>query len=417
MRLTRPTTSTRRATAPAAPVTRPAAPAAMLVALLATACGGSTPPEQPAGAAATPEARTSMAVSEADARAAGIETTAARTIERRESLQASGVVTFDERRTARLGSLVEGVVDEINVQPGDRVARGAVLARLHSHVVHDAWAGYAKAQAERKRVEAELAYARTAEARAALLVESRALSPQELERARADVNTVVQAMASASAEITRAEQELAHYGVTAGADAKPGEDTEVPVKAPFAGTVIERQATQGSAVTLGTPLVVISDLSRVWIIAEVDEAQIGRVVVGAPVAIQVAAYPGESFSGTLAMVGDVVNAATRRVTLRVEAANADQRLKPQMFATLALGSATPRRVLVVPSRAVQQMEGETVVFVRSGADHYLRRAVTTGTDVAGEIEIVKGLQDGDIVVTAGAFLLKSELLKPAGEEP
>ena len=286
------------------------------------------------------------------------------------------------------------MVDEINVQPGDRVARGAILARLHSHVVHDAWANHSKAKAERKRVEAELAYARTAEARAALLVESRALSPQELERARADVNTVVQAMASVDAEITRAEQELGHYGVAVGGDMKAGEDTSVPVRAPFAGTVIERQATQGSAVTPGTPLVVISDLSRVWITAEVDEAQIGRVVTGAPVTMQVAAYPGESFSGRLAMVGDVVNAATRRVTLRVEAENPDQRLKPQMFVTLALGSSTPRRVLVVPSRAVQQMEGETVVFVRSGTDQYSRRSVTTGTDVAGEIEIVKGLDGG-----------------------
>ena len=393
--------------------------AATLAAALATApaaCGGSSPATDPAPPA-SPEARSSVAVSDAAALASGIETVAARVVERTESLEASGTVTFDERRTARLGSLVEGVVDEISVQPGDRVARGVVLARLHSHVVHDAWAAYSKAQAERRRVEAELAYARTAEARAARLVEAKALSPQELERARADVNTVVQEMASVDAEITRAEQDLGHYGVAVTVNMKPGEDTSVPVKAPFAGTVIERQATQGSAVTPGTPLVVISDLSRVWITAEVDEAQIGRVVAGAPVTIQVAAYPGESFRGRLAMVGDVVNAATRRVTLRVEAENADQRLKPQMFVTLALGSSTPRQVLVVPSRAVQQMDGEMVVFVRSGAEQYSRRSVTAGTDVAGEIEIVKGLKDGEVVVTAGAFLLKSELLKPAGEEP
>jgi len=401
-------------------IRRPAAMAAVQAAVLAAtlvACGGAAPAEEPAAPVATPETRTSVAVSEGDARASGIETAPARTIERAEPLQASGVVTFDERRTARLGSLVEGVVDEINVQPGDRVARGVILARLHSHVVHDAWASYSKAQAERKRVAAELAYARTAEARAALLVESRALSPQELERARADVNTVIQEMASVDAEITRAEQDLGHYGVAVGVDMKPGEDTSVPVRAPFAGTVIERQATQGSAVTPGTPLLVISDLSRVWITAEVDEALIGRVVTGGAVTIEAAAYPGESFTGKLTTVGDIVNPTTRRVTLRVEADNADRRLKPQMFVTVALGSSASRRVLVVPSRAVQQMEGETVVFVRSGADQYSRRAVATGMDFAGEVEVVKGLKEGEVVVTAGAFLLKSELLKPAGEEP
>ena len=376
------------------------------------------PATEPPAAAAPTEARTSVAVTDADARAAGIETAAARMIERTESLQASGIVTFDERRTARLGSLVEGVVDEINVQPGDRVARGVVLARLHSHVVHDAWAAYSKAQAERRRVEAELAYARTAEARAAQLVEAKALSPQELERARADVNTVVQEMAAIGAEITRAEQDLGHYGVAISGDMKPGEDTSVPVRAPFAGTVIERQATQGSAVTPGTPLLVISDLSRVWITAEVDEAPLGRVVTGGAVTIQAAAYPGESFPGNARRPWATSSIpTTRRVTLRVEAENADRRLKPQMFVTVALGSSASRRMLVVPSRAVQGMEGETVVFVRSGGDQYTRRSVTTGTDLGGEIEIVKGLKEGEVVVTAGAFLLKSELLKPAGEEP
>ena len=408
MRLTRSTAPNRR------PATLAVVQAAMLATTLA-ACGGSAPATEPTAAAA-PERRTAVAVTDADARAAGIETTPSRIVERTEPLQASGIVTFDERRTARLGSLVEGVVDEINVQPGDRVARGVVLARLHSHVVHDAWAAYSKAQAERRRVEAELAYARTAEARAAQLVDAKALSPQELERARADVNKVVQEMASIGAEITRAEQDLGHYGVSISGDMKPGEDTSVPVRAPFAGTVIERQATQGSAVTPGTPLLVISDLSRVWVTTEVDEALVVRVVTGGAVIIQAAAYPGESFPGRLTAVGDIVNPATRRVTLRVEAENADRRLKPQMFVTVALGASASRRMLVVPSRAVQGMEGETVVFVRSG-DQYTRRSVTTGVDLGGEVEIVKGLKDGEVVVTAGAFLLKSELLKPAGEEP
>ena len=181
--------------------------------------------------------------------------------------------------------------------------------------------------------------------------------------------------------------------------------------------VINRLVTEGSAVTPGSPLLVISDLSRVWIAAEVDEALVSRVKAGGLATIRTAAYPDESFAGTLTAVGDVVDPTTRRVTLRIEAPNADRRLKPQMFVTATLGASAPRRVLVVPSRAVQEMEGESIVFVRSGADRYNRRSVTTGTDVGGEVEIVRGLSEGDVVVTAGAFLLKSELLKPAGEEP
>jgi cobalt-zinc-cadmium efflux system membrane fusion protein len=355
-----------------------------------------------------------VTVGEKAAAAAGIETAAVRAIERVEPLRASGVVTFDERRTSRLGALVEGVVDDLKVQVGDRVPSGAIVAHLHSHVVHDAWAEYFKAIAQLRRTEAELTYARTNEARAAQLVADRALSPQELERARTDANAAQQAVVAARAEITRFEQELDHYGITASPDANPLDQSEVPLRAPIGGTVIERLATEGTAVTPGTTLLVVSDLSRVWVTAEIDERLLGRVETGRDAIIETAAYPGERFTGTLTAIGDVVNPATRRVTLRIEAANADRRLKPQMFVTVTLSGSAPRRMLVVPSRAVQAMDGEQVVFVRTAPDRFTRRSVTTGADLGGEIEIVTGLTGGEVVATAGAFLLKSDLLRPSG---
>lgn len=295
------------------------------------------------------------------------------------------------------------------------MTRGAVVARLHSHVVHDAWAGYFKALAGHQRDEAELAFARTAEARAAALVADKALSPQELARAQADVTAAAQVVAVARAEITRAEQELRHYGITPRPDADPRQQEDVPVLTPFGGTVIERLVTEGAAVTPGAPLLVISDLSRVWVTSEIDEALVGRVATGRPVAIDAPAYPGETFQGTLTSIGAVVNPATRRVTLRVEVPNADRRLKPQMFVTVSIAATAPRRVLVVPSRAVQAMEGESVVFIKADADQFTRRSVTTGAEAEGLVEIVRGLAEGDVVATSGAFLLKSVLTAPAAE--
>ncbi|MGE0816537.1 MAG: efflux RND transporter periplasmic adaptor subunit [Vicinamibacterales bacterium] len=357
-----------------------------------------------------------VTVDTADAKAAGIETAVARVVERADPLDAAGRVTFDERRTARLGSLVEGVVRTIDPQPGDAVARGAVVARLHSHVVHDAWAAYFKALAEERRTEAELAYAVTAESRATSLVTNKALSPQELERARVDVNAARQAVASAKAETLRAEQELEHYGIHASPQADPTTQEDVPVFAPYGGTVVERLATAGMAVTPGTPLLVVSDLSRVWITAEIDEALVGRVVAGRPVTVHAPAYPGEAFPATLAAIGDVVNPETRRVTMRIEAANPDRKLKPQMLVTVTIAATAPRKVLVVPERALQTMDGEAVVFVRREAQ-FARRAVTTGASVNGEVEIVSGLAEGEIVATSGAFLLKSALASPSAGEP
>jgi cobalt-zinc-cadmium efflux system membrane fusion protein len=378
------------------------------------ACGGTTAPPAETPAASTP--RTSVEVTDADASAAGITAAAVRLVERSEPLTAPGVVTFDERRVARIGARVEGVVDEVPVQVGDRVAAGTVLAHLHSHVVHDAWAAYFTALAGRRRSETELAYARTAESRAAQLVKDKALSPQELERAQTERSAAEQAVRAAQAEVTRAEQELRHYGIVPSEDADPTANDDIPVTAPFAGSVIERLVTPGAAVTPGTPLLVVADLSRLWITAEVDEARLGRLVTGREVSVTTAAYPGNSFTGTLTAVGDVINPETRRVTLRIEIPNPDRRLKPQMFVTVALGATAPRRVAVVPSAAVQSLEGESVVFVRTVPNRYDRRSVRIGTDLNGEIEIVEGLREGDMVAITGAFLLKSELAKPAGGE-
>lgn len=378
------------------------------------ACGGT--PEAPAEAPPASAPRTSVEVSEADATAAGITAAAVRLIERSEPLTAPGIVGFDERRVARIGARVEGVVDDFRVQVGDQVSAGTVMGHLHSHVVHDAWAAYFTAVAGRRRSETELAYARTAEARAAQLLKDKALSPQELERAQTERQAAEQALRAAQAEVIRTEQELRHYGITPREDADPVTNDEVPISAPIAGSVIERLVTQGVAVTPGTPLVVVADLSRLWVTAEIDEARLGRVITGREVTVTTPAYPGESFTGTLTAIGDVINPVTRRVTLRIDMANADRRLKPQMFVTATLGASTPRRVAVVPSAAVQSLEGEAVVFVRAAPNRYDRRSVRVGTDLNGEIEIIEGLLEGEMVATTGAFLLKSDLAAPAGGE-
>lgn len=383
-------------------------------AVASSGCGGSAPSTPQENPPAAPAGQ--VRLSDEAARDAGIVTAAVRRIERNDPFQAPGVVAMDERRTARMGSLVQGVVEHLPVQVGDRVTRGTVVAQLHSHVVHDAWAAYFTALARRRRLDTELSYAQTAESRAARLVADKALSTQELERARADVNAVKQDIAAADAEIIRTEQELDHYGVKARPDADPHSNESVPVFSPFTGVVIERPVTEGAAVNPGSPLVVVSDLSQVWVIAEVDEAHLGRLSSGGQVVIRAAAYPGESFTGRLAAIGDVVNPQTRRVTVRIEAANADRRLKPEMYVTVDLAASRPRSVLVAPARAVQSMDGETVVFVRSSSGMFVRRSVVTGTDLEGDVEIVRGLEEGDVVATAGAFLLKSEL-SSAGEEP
>jgi cobalt-zinc-cadmium efflux system membrane fusion protein len=382
----------------------------VLLAAVLAACGSPAPTDTPESEPAPAE---TVGVSEEAARAAGIETEIARAVERTDRLRAAGVVAFDERRTSRLGSLVDGIVSEVGVQPGNSIRAGTVVARLHSHVIHDAWAAYFTALASRERAAAELAYARTAETRAASLVADKALSPQELERARADLSATTQAELAARAEVVRAEQELRHYGLEPSPGSDPHLNDQIPVRTPISGIVIERAVSPGSVVQPGTPVAVVSDLSRVWVVAEVDESALARVAVGGSVDVHVVAYPDETFHGTLTFIGDVVNPSTRRVAIRAEVANPDRHLKPQMFATVVVGAAGPRRTIVIPARAVQAIGGESIVFVRDAKGQFVRRAVVTGAEVDGAIEILRGLEEGETVATAGAFLLKSEVLNPA----
>ncbi len=357
-----------------------------------------------------------VTMTEAGRVAAGITTAPVREVTRADALEAVGVVSLDERRTARLGAIVDGVVAEVPVQPGDRVEAGAVLALILSHEVHDVWAEYFMAAARRQHAEAEVNYARMATARAERLVADKALAAQELERVRADLSAADEELASARADVRRTEQDLRHYGLTPSPDADPNENEHIPIRAPFAGAVIERQASPGAAVTLGEPLVVVSDLTRVWITAEVAEADLHRLSAPEPVEFRVTAYPDEVFSATLTTIGDVINPATRRVMIRAEADNPDGRLKPEMFATLRVASEAPRRYLVVPEAAVQTLEGETVVFIETGSGEFRRRAVTTGAVFDGDLEIREGLAAGEVVATGGAFLLKSALIGLPEEE-
>ena len=366
------------------------------------------PAETAAAAAATPD---SVLLSPEERQAGGITVALPRREARAGTFSASAILQTDATRTARVGSFVDGVVLNAPVQVGARIAAGARLASIHSHAVHDARADYRRAVAERRQAETALAFLSDAEARTSRLLAARAASQQEAERARTDRVFGRGAVAIAESEVRRALDALDHLGIeqseatrTEGADA-------VPVIATLGGVVLERLVTEGTAVTTGTPLFVISDLTRLWAIAEIDEAHLPAVAAGQAAELTVAAYPERSFPGRIIATGESVSPDTRRVTVRIEVANPGGALKPQMFATVRLPAGTPLDVLLVPRDAVQTLEQKPVVFVEDRAGRFARRHVTTGVEHAGLIEIQQGLAAGDRVATTGSFLIKSKLLQ------
>jgi cobalt-zinc-cadmium efflux system membrane fusion protein len=360
---------------------------------------------------ASPGAEGTVSLGDAARSQAGIATEPVKRIERWDRVEAPGVIALDEKRTARLGSLVEGIVIKAHAEVGDRVRRGQVLAELHSHVVHDAWAEYRKAVAERRRWQTEQTFAQQNEERARRLFADKAISQQEVRRAEADRVAADEHLDMARTEVRRAEEALEHYGVT-NAEDPSGESGEfIPVRSPLEGVVLEKSLTQGTAVTVGTPLFVVANLAELWAVAEIDETELPLVKAGRPTELRVAAYPGEVFPGLITFVADVVNPKTRRVTVRCQVPNPEARLKPEMYATILLSAGEPRETLAVPGSAIQEIEGKPLVFVRTGAYDFERRDVTLGLEAEGWVEVRSGVKEGEAVATTGSFLLKSELLE------
>jgi cobalt-zinc-cadmium efflux system membrane fusion protein len=277
--------------------------------------------------------------------------------------------------------------------------------------VHDSWAGYRKAKADERRLTNELAFVTDALARAERLYAAKAISLQELQRAQANRVAATEALDIGRTEVRRSEEELEHLGITNGDDPTAESGEQIPVRTPFAGVVIERLVTSGTAVTPGTPLFVVSDLSNLWVLAELDEAHVAAARLGQPVTVRVPAYPKEAFAGKVTYIDEQVNPKTRRVTIRCEVPNRDGRLKPQMYATVDIGEREAHTVTVLPASAVQTINGLTSVFIEEGAGRFTSKAVVLGPELDGWIEVREGVRAGDTVATAGAFVLKSELLK------
>lgn len=357
-----------------------------------------------------------VVLTEAAIKEGGVRAEAAASEEVQDAIEAPGVLALDERRTARIGSQVEGKVLEVFVEIGDRVTTGRELAHMISPVVHDAWAAYRKAVSERRRAETELKLAIQNDERLQRLFKEKAASQLEVQRAAADRVTAEEGLSIVKTEVRRAEEEMEHLGITNAEDPTGESGEQIPVRAPLAGVVLQKLITEGSAVTPGMPLFVVSDLSTLWALAEVDETALPHVKAGQPVRVHVTAYPREAFAGTITWVADMVNPKTRRVTVRCSIPNADGRLKPDMYATVELGQGAAHPVVMLPAAAVQDIEGKPVVFVDLGAGRFVRRDVNVGRERDGRIEIRSGLRVGERVVVASAFLLKSELLKAASPE-
>ncbi len=301
----------------------------------------------------------------------------------------------DQDKIVRVAPRIEGRITSAPAKLGDRVRAGQTLATLDSVAVGEAHAAWVLAQAELRIAQADFA-------RAERLDADEIIARKDFLRARSDRDKAAATLRAAADRLRLLGVDTSAGGVGASAFA---------VTAPFAGTVIEKNATLGELASPSEPMFTVADLSSVWIQADLPEAALAKVRVGANASVSVPAYPQETFVGRVDYIGASVNKDTRTVGARIVVPNADERLKPEMFATATIEVAGEKReAIALPADAIVLMQGQPTVFVLEH-DAYEMRVVEPGERVGDRTVIKAGIEAGEQVVTSGAYALKARKLK------
>lgn len=367
---------------------------AMVCALIMTGCDK----REPAATAhpdreLEPAQESLIALDPHEARAAGIQVKTLEIQGENERITLIATIKANQDKLVRVAPRVAGRIVKVNANLGDRVRAKQELAFLDSIELGEANSAYLQAQSESALAKADLE-------RAQRLLADSIVPRKDYLRARSDYE-------KARAALRAATIKLQMLGVDPGHAAGAG--SVFPLLAPFAGTVIEKQAVLGQLAQPDQSLFTVADLSVLWIEADLFEKDLGKVAPGASASINVSAYPGESFEGRLTYISSTVDPQTRTVKARVEVPNLGARLKPGMFSSARTTGASVT-ALWVPEQALLLLQGQLTVFIAKQAG-YEPRAVEIERRLNGLVAIKSGVLPGEAVVVAGAFALKARLLK------
>jgi cobalt-zinc-cadmium efflux system membrane fusion protein len=341
------------------------------------------------------------------ARKIGIQMAVVREEEHAHTLLANAETAYDANHFADISPRVAGFIREVRVDLGQAVRQGEVLAEVDSADVSAAKTQYLSWQASLKLAQA------TADRTHALARTGAIAGKAELE--------VMTALNQAHASAVDAEQKLRNLGFADNDLMRLLEtkDTKnvLNVVAPIDGTVVARHAVKGEAVQPSAQLFAIADTTRIWLWIDIYEHDIAKVKTGQAVSFTLMGSDASQESGVVGQVtwiGSEVNPQTRTTRVRAELANSNFRLRSHQFGEATIRIGTEHKAVVVPKEAVQRKDNVDVVFIPEGEGVYRPQRVTTKrTDRGDVLEVTWGLKPGQTVVSKGAFLLKTEIMKGA----
>ncbi|HXY31544.1 MAG TPA: efflux RND transporter periplasmic adaptor subunit [Gemmatimonadaceae bacterium] len=319
----------------------------------------------------------------------------------RPTVQTTGTVAFDGDLSTQVLAPMSGPVSRLVVEVGAVVHRGDPLAIVSSPDFAAAVSAYRKAQVTSVQTQ------RIADLDVQLFSND-ALAKRDLEQAQTDAM-------SAAADRDAAIQQLKSLGVdSAGLEAiREGRPlpsgTQGILRSPIEGTVVERLITPGQLLQAGTtPCFTVADLSRVWVMASVFEADLSAVTVGERAEVSTSASP-RPLEGTVSYVAALVDPNTRATSVRVSVPNVGRLLKRDMYVQVTIHSSRDRRGLLAPVSAVLRDEDNLpFVFVEKGNGTFARRQITLASRVGDRYEVAGGLSSGERVISEGGLFLQFE---------
>ena len=225
-------------------------------------------------------------------------------------------------------------------------------------------------------------------------------------------STAPEAWRNAQDLVAAARRRLAYWDISAEQIdrlERTGEVTKnLTLVAPFDGVVMEKMVVAGQGVMPGMKLYRLANLSTVWVEGEVFEQDLGLIRTGAPVHVEMAAYPGRTFAGRVSFVWPMVEAQSRTGRVRVVLANPQGLIKPGMYATLLFEATLGRDLLSLPAEAIVQTGERNLVFVMTGDGALAPREVTVGGRADGRLQILRGVVEGERVAASANFLIDAE---------
>jgi cobalt-zinc-cadmium efflux system membrane fusion protein len=320
----------------------------------------------------------------------------------------TGEIRFDEGKIAHLGPRLPGIIHRVLVDLGQAMSAGEPLIEIDSAELAEAQAAYLAALTDHQLTKRN--FDRQRELREAKITSEREYLESEQESKTAEIRANSERQKLLRLGITDHEIAALERAGIAGATGRQF------LKAPFAGEVLEMHAVRGERVDMDRQLVLFGDTRTLWVWVDLYEAHLGAVAHtqpehGLPAVVSVRAYPDEAFQGRLDFVDRTMDETTRTVKARITLDNPNGKLKPGMFASVRLAVGHENQKIAVPESAVLSDEGRDFVFVHHRDGYFVRRPVKKGQSTGELVEIRSGLDAGQTIAVAGAFLLKSDVLR------